>query len=419
MPSLSSIRGYALPVGLQVAGGLLNRRASGNAARTLTQGAQTGIDTVNAGFNSSRKSLADAYKTQQGLLDPYRSAGMPALNTLQAGTAPGGDFVKPFDNETFDLYKDPSFNYRLQQGERGLRQEANASGTRFSGATLKALSDYNQNEASKEWAAARGRSVEDTTNAYNRTRDMANFGYDAAGREVDAAGAYGTNVARTDQVQAQQVADLQTELASAQALGDVGKANAITRMLNGIDAVGTAKSLATMAAKGVGLGSAGISAAGLAGTHAAGITGVGALGTAAAPLGGGGFGAATGATAGTAASGSGLGATVGGLLTNPITIAAGAAIGIGLLWHKSQAHETANQWVSTQNDFDNNMAAINENPQLNPANKAELQKANLVDYLASALSFAQKHGGKGAEVIGNAMRTFREWYPQYAGMAVA
>lgn len=440
MPSLSSISSYLLPVGANIAGGLINRRATNSATNRLTAGGTQAIDTVNAGFNSSRKALSDVYNDQKGLLDPLRATGAGALDTLKTGTAPGGDFVKPFDAKTFDLYKDPGFNWRIQQGQRGINQAQNAGGIRFSGATLKAISNYNQEAASQEWSAARQREIDDQTRAYQRTQDTANIGINATNKEVDAGGTYGTNLAKTDQTQAQTVADLQTDLASAQAAGDVAKANSITQAINGIltgvENVSTAKSLAALAPKAAGtslqklaaeygptaaasLGTTALGAASLAGGVAVPSTAAVASTAAGMAANGIGFGASGAAAGGTGAAGGGLGATIGGLLTNPITIAAGAALGIGLLWHKSQAHQTADKWVETQNDFDKNMASINENPQLDPASKAELSKANVVDYLAAALSFEGKHGGKGQEVIRNAMRTFRQWYPQYASQAVA
>ena len=68
--------------------------------------------------------------------------------------------VKPFNADTFELYKDPGFQYRLKEGQALIEQGANAGGTRFSGATLKALSDFGQESASQEYGAARARAVD-------------------------------------------------------------------------------------------------------------------------------------------------------------------------------------------------------------------------------------------------------------------
>jgi len=418
MPSLSSIaQGYALPVGAGIVGGILNNNAAGNATQALTQGANQAIGTVSHGSQNAQNTLSTVYGQQQGMLAPYAAAGGPALSTLQTGTAPGGDFVKPFDAATFDLYKDPGFNWRVQQGQRAINQGANAGGIRFSGATLKALDQFNQDSASQEYAAARARAEEDQTKAYQRTMDQANLGLNATNKTVDAGGTYGTNVANLQLGTAKSIADLQTDLASAKAAGDVAKASSITQAINGIlsgvQNAGIGQTLAKLA----GVGGAGATTAaatpGLTAALAAGGPAA-ATGAAATAIPGGA--AALDASAAGAAGMGGLGATIGGLLTNPITIAAGAALGIGLLWHKSQVHQTANDWVQgTQNDFDQQMAAIDQQ-QMDQANKAELKKAAITDYLAAAMSFAQK-GKKQAQVIGQALDTLRKWYnPQQYGV---
>lgn len=447
MPSLSTISSYLLPVGANIAGGLINRRATNSATNRLTAGGTQAIDTVNAGFNSSRKALSDVYNDQKGLLDPLRATGAGALDTLKTGTAPGGDFVKPFDAKTFDLYKDPGFNWRIQQGQRGINQAQNAGGIRFSGATLKAISNYNQEAASQEWSAARQREIDDQTRAYDRTRDTANIGINATNKEVDAGGTYGTNLAKTDQTQAQTIADLQTDLASAQALGDVARANSISQAINGIQngvqAVDIGKSLAALVPKPVGtslqklaaeygptaaasLGTTALGAASLAGGVAvptaaevgstvAGMVGAGIPGFAAPAAGAAAVGGGTAATGVTGALGLGGGSGLFGLgaATIPVigAVVAGAAIGYGL-FKKAQTHTKADQWVEVQNPFDQQMDAINragQSGQLTPEQTAESKKAAVTDYLAAAMEFSRK-GKDQSKVIGQALSTFRKWY---------
>ncbi len=436
MPSLSSI----INVGAPVVGGILNRKAAGSATNKLTTGVNTAIGTVQAGGAAAGKTLKDVYDEQKGLLDPYRNAGMPALNTLQQGTAPGGDFVKPFDANTFDLYKDPSFNWRVSQGEAAAKAEANAGGIRYSGATLKALESYRQNEASKEWAAARGRSVEDQTNAYNRTKDMANLGYDATGREVDAGTSYGNNTANVQTSTARSIADLQTDLASAQAAGDVAKASSITDAINGamqgIDKASTAKSLAQQAL-GIGLKPGAIGTPG--GGFGAGLGGtLGTWGGTSTSVGAGGLPATTSVASSGILGGvhSGL-ATAGHALTGAlgaIPLAGQIALGIGggiLLGKKvfgiGNTHEKADVWTKgkdgqggNQNKFDSLMAEVDngvKNGTVTPE-QAQQAKSGLVgQYLSAAAEFAAK-GKDQKKVIENALRTFRAWYPEFsAGVA--
>lgn len=50
-----------------------------------------------------------------------------------------------------DFQEDPGYQYRLEQGNRGVENSAAAKGSQLSGATLKALGRFNQNEASNEY----------------------------------------------------------------------------------------------------------------------------------------------------------------------------------------------------------------------------------------------------------------------------
>lgn len=251
MPTLSSLLPY-VRTAAPIAAGAINRRAAGNATQDLIGGVNNAIGTVTAGGAQVGRTLADVYAEQKKLLEPYTAAGMPATQNLAAGVAPGGDLVKPFDASTFDLYKDPGYQWRVQQGNRAIEAGANASGTRFSGATLKALSAFNQESASQEFSAARNRAEQDQQNQYDRLMGVSNIGQNAASTEVAAGGTYGANLGRVQQATAEQIAGLQTDLASAQAAGDVAKANTITDL---IDKATSGLSLAS-AAPGVASGAA-------------------------------------------------------------------------------------------------------------------------------------------------------------------
>ena len=92
-----------------------------------------------------------------------------ALKNWEAGKAefirnnPGsqgdGRLLRDFTNE--DFVKDPGYNFRLEEGERGINRALSARGGFDSGSALKALARYNQDFGSNEFG-----------NAYNR--DAAN-----------------------------------------------------------------------------------------------------------------------------------------------------------------------------------------------------------------------------------------------------
>ena len=107
------------------------------------------------------------------------------------------------------------------------------------------------------------------------------------------------------------------------------------------------------------------------------------------------FGGASGAAggAGTAAGGvsgggGGLGSAMTGFLQNPWTIGIGAAIGVGVLWAKSQAHHEANTWVQNfQNPFDRMMDDINKSGG-SGEDMSALWSAAVADYMTAMQEFA-------------------------------
>lgn len=69
-----------------------------------------------------------------------------------------------------DLMNDPSYQFRLQQGQDALAQNQVAGGLNLSGAAAKQMNDYSQNVASTEYANAYNR-------AYNQFNNDRNFDY--------------------------------------------------------------------------------------------------------------------------------------------------------------------------------------------------------------------------------------------------
>lgn len=65
----------------------------------------------------------------------------------------------PFSYTGEDLYKDPSYLFRLQQGQKALDRQGAAAGRFLSGRQLQASSDYNQGAASQEFQNAYSRAL--------------------------------------------------------------------------------------------------------------------------------------------------------------------------------------------------------------------------------------------------------------------
>ncbi len=161
-----------------------------------------------------------------------------------------------------------------------------------------------------------------------------------------------------------------------------------------------------------GLGAAPSMAGIASGITASAVPDIGAGIEAAGGLGAAGAGEAA-AAAGGAAGGAGIMGTLGALATNPLTWAAAGAIGAGLLWKKSQAHPTADQWVQgEQNPFDKTMSNIDTQVQggsMTPDEAKQLKAKNAQTYLSELQQFSTQ-GGHQAVVAKQAADTFRQYY---------
>jgi len=138
----------------------------------------------------------EMFERQVELQEPWRQAGINALNRIQSG-----DIMSAAD---------PSYQFRLNEGLKALDRQASARGGLISGGALKAAQRYGQDVASTEFG-----------NAYNRLAGLAGVGQTATGAMGNAASAYGTNAG-----------NLMTSGAAARASGYVGGANALTGGLN-------------------------------------------------------------------------------------------------------------------------------------------------------------------------------------------
>ncbi len=165
---------------------------------------------------------------------PYRGAGYGALNKLAGmgsgqtqmydetgkpiGAVTGAtDYLtRQFSPEDFAAGIDPSYQFRLQQGQMANQRAANVGGGALSGNTLRGLQDYTQNLASTEYGNAFNRFQTQRQNIYNTLAGIAGIGQTGQ----SAANAAGTNLANA-------ASQLGVGSAGAQAAGQVGQTNAL------------------------------------------------------------------------------------------------------------------------------------------------------------------------------------------------
>lgn len=154
------------------------------------------IQPVLAAGESAASGVTDAYKAAQagvrgaaltanGMLSPYMQAGADATGNLQTLA---GKMGQGFTAEDMVKY-DPGYQFRLNEGQRAMQAKAQAMGV--SSGTLKALANYNQNQAASEYGAA-----------FNRwgAQNAAQAGVleNLAGRGATAATQAGTNLTEAE-----------------------------------------------------------------------------------------------------------------------------------------------------------------------------------------------------------------------------
>lgn len=221
-----------------VAGSMYSSRQAGKAAKTQAASADRASEIQQENFEQTRKDLM-----------PYKQAGDTSLSQLMGQMGSNGYFNQSYEGDKFNFQADPSYKFRQQQGFDGIQSQAAAQGGLLSGATLKALNDYNSNLASQEygnafnrWQSTDNNNYErfnaDQTNRYNRLSNIVGIGQNAAA-QVGNAGAQ----------TAQAVANNTMAGANSIAAGQVASANNWANTANNLGSMAT--SYAIMNKKGV------------------------------------------------------------------------------------------------------------------------------------------------------------------------
>lgn len=200
--------------GAAVGGSLIAADAAGDAAETQAGAARDS--------NALQKYVFDK---QVALQQPFYDNGLAAQNQL-AQLITGGGLNTQFKFDTADLYNDPSYAFRLAEGQKAVERSAAARGITASGAQLKALTNYGQQAASQEYGNAYNRAQntfnQNLNNRLNPLQSLAGQGQTTAGAIGQAAANYGNNVGNT-----------LTGLANAQAASGIAGANALSGGLSG------------------------------------------------------------------------------------------------------------------------------------------------------------------------------------------
>lgn len=267
MPAAIAIPGL-IGLGTSVAGGIMGSKASKSAAQLQAEAAEREATELQRVIREANPELWKAYEEATGrvtsaasaaqegvtgataeanrLLDPYIQAGGTAVTKL-------GELA----DEKFQFSQDdPSYQFRLQEGQKALERNRAAMGIISGGRPLKELTRYSQDYASTEYGKAFDRFLQGQQQKAGTLGQLAGFGLNATGTAgsnliggaryagdigFDAA-QFGANAQMNtadkvtqNVINGQQVAgQFRTDAAAAKAAGKVGSANAWTGALGGI-----------------------------------------------------------------------------------------------------------------------------------------------------------------------------------------
>lgn len=146
----------------------------------------------------------------------YEQTRQDQMPWMQAGQKALGGLSEMLYGNGSQFVNDPGYQWRKQQGMDNIQASAAAGGGLLSGATLKALNQYNSDLASQEYM-----------NAYNRLAGVANTGQVTA-----------SNIGQMGANNAAQVGSAMTNAANAQANGIIGATNARTAGLGNLLGIG-------------------------------------------------------------------------------------------------------------------------------------------------------------------------------------
>lgn len=157
---------------------------SNKQAKAATQAAQTQADATDRASQIQK----EMYDQTRKDLSPYTQAGTNALSQLtgfnpQSFQGSGFNYngssnpayssqqfaaADPYQASEFKFEESPSYQFRKQQGMDGIQSQAATGGGLLSGATLKALNNYNSNLASQEYDNAFNQYQTDENRRFNQ-----------------------------------------------------------------------------------------------------------------------------------------------------------------------------------------------------------------------------------------------------------
>lgn len=186
-------------------------------------GSKSAADTQASAADKASQAQLQMFNQTQGNLQPYMKSGTMALDQINQGLQPGGQFTHQFGLQDFQA--SPAYNFNLQQGQMAIDKAANAKGggNLYAPQTLQDISKFSQGLASNEFQNAFSNYQTNVGNVWNRLYNTAGSGQNAAAN----LGGFGTTTGG-------QIGQNITGAGNAQAAGTMGAVNAVTGSMGNV-----------------------------------------------------------------------------------------------------------------------------------------------------------------------------------------
>jgi hypothetical protein len=141
-----------------------------------------------------------------------------------------GAFLERFTGQ--DIYRDPSYQFRLSEGERLLRARQAAGGNRWGSQAMKDITNYAQDAASQEFGNAYARFQEQKQKLYDRLSGLAGLASSTATNAAAQGSAAGGTLSGNIQTGYRGASGNLAGVGDALAGGTMGSTNALVGGIN-------------------------------------------------------------------------------------------------------------------------------------------------------------------------------------------
>jgi hypothetical protein len=233
----------AATVAPQILSGIMGSNAASDALGSQERAAAASDATQRYMYDTTRADALKQYEQARADNAPFLAAGTSGVNRLsrllglngETGSSDYGSLTRKFGAN--DLANDTVYNSGLQfgldEGTKGINNQAAASGNLLSGATLKALTRYGNDYATTKAGDAYNRYNNDNTNIYNRLAGITGTGQSALGQIGSAGSTMGSQLGSANANYGNNISNTALGLGNARAASGIAAGNAISGGISG------------------------------------------------------------------------------------------------------------------------------------------------------------------------------------------